>query len=88
MENYVYCGRPTIYSNPYTHIKDKKTLASFIVDSREESILKYREYFEDKIKNDPKFKQEILKLKDCNIGCFCAPQACHLDIIAEYLNNL
>ena len=40
----VYIGRGSYWGNPYTHIKDKETKASFTVKTREESISKYREY--------------------------------------------
>lgn len=84
----VYIGRGSIFGNPYTHIKDKKTKAQFIVNSRDEAIEKYEEYFYNKIKTDPLFKQEILKLKNKILGCFCKPAPCHGDIIANYLNTV
>lgn len=34
-KNYdVYIGRPSIYGNPYTHIKNKETLAEYTVLTR------------------------------------------------------
>ena len=45
-------------------------------------------YFGNKIDNDPIFKARILELKGKTLGCFCKPNSCHGDIIAEYLNNL
>jgi len=75
----VYIGRPSLFGNPYvigTHGK------------RKEVIEKYRSYFNHRIEKDPIFKEAVLKLKDKKLGCFCSPQICHGDIIAEYLNNL
>ena len=37
-DNVYLIHRPYILSNPYTHIKDKKTKAMFIVSSKEEAI--------------------------------------------------
>jgi len=58
----VYCGRPSIYGNPFEIGKD---------GNREQVIEKYREYFSNKIK-EREFKKSILSLKDKRIGCFCA----------------
>ena len=79
-----YIGRPglgltSIFGNPYRLYKD---------GSREEIIIKFRKYFYNKIAKDPEFKQKVLELKDLRLGCFCAPQQCHGDVIANYLNNL
>lgn len=52
------------------------------------TIERYKEYFGNKIDNDPIFKARILELKGKTLGCFCKPNSCHGDIIAEYLNNL
>tara|TARA_Y100000034_G_scaffold34222_1_gene41948 strand:- start:17454 stop:17693 length:240 start_codon:yes stop_codon:yes gene_type:complete len=61
-----YIGRPSIYGNPFAIGRD---------GTREEVILKYKEYFYKKIQQD-----EIL-------GCYCAPKACHGNIIADWLDN-
>jgi len=68
---------PGYFGNPY---KVEKY-------GREECIRLYREYFYDRIERDPVFKEEILKLKDKILGCFCKPLACHGDIIKEYLDG-
>jgi len=73
----VYIGRPSIYGNPFS-VKEY---------GREGCIEKYREYFYKRIKEDVKFKEEVLKLKDKVLGCFCKPLACHGDVIKEYLDN-
>ncbi len=84
----VYIGRGSIFGNPYTHIKNKNTKAEFIVNTREEAVEKYRKYFYNKINADKNFKNEVLKLKNKTLGCFCKPKACHGDIIVEYLEKL
>ena len=73
----VYIGRPSIFGNPFSVKKY----------GREGCIEKYREYFYKRIKEDVKFKEEVLKLKDKVLGCFCKPLACHGDVIKEYLDN-
>lgn len=51
------------------------------------TLIKYKEYFLNRINTDPEFKSKILALKDKTLGCFCKPHACHGDIIIKYLNN-
>ena len=74
----VYIGRPSIFCNPFKIGPD---------GGREMVIEKYKVYFLDKIENDEEFKQEVLKLKDKRLGCFCYPLDCHGDIIAEWVNS-
>ena len=75
----VYCGRPSIYSNPYK-IGEHGT--------RQDVIELYKIHFYDKIRRDEKFRTSILKLKDKVLGCWCVPLECHLEIIKEYLDTL
>ncbi len=42
-KNNFYIGRGSVVGNPFTHIKDKQTLAKYIVNSRDEAISKYEE---------------------------------------------
>ena len=84
----VYIGRGSQFGNPFTHIKDKETKAEFIVNSREEAIAKYREWFYAKIESSIIFRRAVENLRGKTLGCFCAPLACHGDIIKEYLLSL
>jgi len=55
-------------------------------ESREEVIRKYEYDFQyDKFPN--KKKSDVLKLAGKRLGCFCKPQACHGDVLADYLNS-
>ena len=90
----VYIGRPSILGNPFTHIKDRHTLAIHVVDTREESIKLYRTYFYDRISLDGVFKREVDRIYGLSINhdiylvCWCKPLSCHGDIIKEYLDGL
>lgn len=79
----VYCGRPSLLGNPFTHIKDKKTKAEFLVNTREEAVSKHKEY----ISEHSELLPMIYDLKGKTISCWCAPKLCHccnyLDIIEE-----
>jgi len=70
----VYIGRPSKWGNPFSIGKD---------GTRIEVIVKYREYLlqnEELMKSLPELKGKVL-------GCWCAPLACHGDILAELANN-
>lgn len=56
-------------------------------ESRGATLERYKTYFNNRIANDPEFKQRVLLLKDKTLGCFCKPHACHGDIIAEWLDS-
>lgn len=71
----VYIGRPTKWGNPYTIGKD---------GTREEVIIKYAEYLE----RHPELLDAAKKeLKGKILGCWCAPNPCHGDILLEVCNE-
>ena len=80
--------RGTPFGNPFTHIPKQYTKAEFQVKNRQEAIDKYREYFYDRIENEPEFLDEVLRLKDKVLGCYCSPLPCHAEIIAKFLDEL
>ena len=61
-ENNFLIHRPFIFSNPFTHIKDKKTKAKYVVSSREEAIDLYKDYFDTMLITSTKFKEERNKM--------------------------
>jgi len=76
---YEYIGRGSYWGNPYSMYGSN--------DDRAEVIRKYRYDFEfEKFAN--KKKSEAYKLMGKRLGCFCKPEACHGDILADYLNSL
>ena len=74
------CYRPSLLSNPYTHIRDRKTLASFVVKSRDEAIDRYSGYFDE-------IYERYKRGEDVYLECYCAPERCHCDIIKEKLEK-
>lgn len=81
----IYIGRGSKWGNPFTHIKYKKTLANFVVSSREESINAYREWI---TKGDGMYLlADLHELKDKVLGCFCKPKLCHGDILVELVKK-
>jgi hypothetical protein len=66
----VYIGRPSKWGNPFSIGKD---------GTRDEVIAKYLEY----VLNNDELMAELPELKGKRLGCWCAPLACHGDILAE-----
>jgi hypothetical protein len=73
----VYIGRGTPFGNPYKIGRD---------GTRDDVIEKYREHFNKKLK-DKSFRDRVKSLKGKVLGCWCKPDACHGDVIIEYLEN-
>jgi hypothetical protein len=89
----VYIGRGSIFGNPYSH--KSGTLAKFIVKNREEAILKYKEYFYNRLETDDDFLLKVGALKGKILGCYCRPTngfrgklLCHGQIIAGFLDDV
>lgn len=83
--------RGYILGNPYTHIKDKKTKAMIVVNTKEEAIRRYKKYFELSLELNPEFKEEFDRLVDACmtydevwVGCYCPlNEECHSDYIIQ-----
>lgn len=71
----IYIGRGGRYGNPF-HIGRH--------GNREEVIRKYREWIVEKPDLMEKAKVE---LKGKRLGCFCAPLACHGDVLREIVDS-
>lgn len=67
----VYIGRPGIWGNPYEIGKD---------GTREEVIAKYEAH----LLSSPELMARLPELRGKVLGCWCAPQACHGDVLAKY----
>ena len=79
----VYIGRPSIWGNPFTHIKNRTTRAKFTVNSRNEAIAKYREY----ILNNPELLSKLPELEGKRLACWCGDKKCHGEILIELINR-
>jgi Domain of unknown function (DUF4326) len=67
----VYIGRPSKWGNPFKIGKD---------GSREEVIQKYRQW----VRTNPMLMTQLAtELKGKVLGCWCKPDACHGDVLAE-----
>lgn len=66
----VYIGRPSKWGNPFAIGRD---------GTREEVIDKYRTW----LLGQPELLAALPELKGKVLGCWCAPQACHGDVLAK-----
>lgn len=81
-DNYQYIGRGSYWGNPYSmyDFSDDES------NSREDVIRMFKYDF-DNDKFVKKKKDEVYKLAGKRLGCFCKPEACHGDVLAEFLNS-
>lgn len=53
---------------------------------RKKCIALYKVYFLKRVEEDLEFRKAVLALKGKKLGCFCAPDECHGDVIKEWLD--
>lgn len=80
-EGVTMIDRDTIFGNKFILEEDGGNY------TREESIVRYREWFKKKIKKDPEFRKAVHNLTGEKLGCWCKPKPCHGDVILEYLRG-
>lgn len=86
----IMIDRTTKWGCPFTHIKDRTTLAKYVVKSRKDAINSYREWITN---GDGMYLLEDLhELKGKTLGCWCKNdkgkgKSCHGDVLVELVNN-
>lgn len=79
----VYIGRPSVWGNPFSH--QHGTKAQYRVATRDEAVAAYEKW----IRSLPELiKLARQELKGKVLACWCAPQACHGDVLARIANNI
>ena len=73
-DNAVYVGRPSVWGNPFVIGKD---------GSRAEVIEKYETW----LMSQPQLLSKLHELRGKNLVCWCAPQACHGDVLLRLANK-
>lgn len=71
----VYIGRPSKFGNPFIIGKH---------GTRDAVIMKYRRWLE---RNPEIVEAAKLELKGKVLGCWCAPNKCHGDVLLEIANE-
>lgn len=75
-ELYVYCGRPSRLGNPFVMHDEKEresVIGKFEQNLPSQDILELHQYCKSK------------NVKTLHLGCYCAPKACHCDVIKKEL---
>jgi len=86
----IYCGRPSKWGCPFTLIKDRKTKAQFICETRDELFKKYEEWLEY---GDGKYLlNDLHELKDKRLACFCKQEdgsgkRCHVEVLIKMMEK-
>lgn len=75
----VYIGRPSKWGNPFTNRPGTK--AEFILPTRAEAINAYRKWITEG--EGKHLLKDLHELKGKTLGCWCKPQSCHGDVLAE-----
>lgn len=71
----VYIGRPSKWGNPFMIGRD---------GSRDDVVRKFEMY----LRSDSVLMEAVKKeLKDKDLVCFCAPLACHGDVLSRIANE-
>jgi hypothetical protein len=70
----VYVGRPSKWGNPFV---------IGINGSRDDVVMQYRRYLE----KSPALLTDLHELKGKDLVCWCAPRACHADVLLEKANE-
>lgn len=66
----VYIGRPSKWGNPFQIGND---------GTRKQVVEKYRNW----IQTQPDLLNALPELKDKTLGCWCSPELCHGNVLAE-----
>lgn len=81
-----YIGRPSKWGNPYTHKQDGKTLAKYVVNTREDAIVAYKVWITE---GEGRYLlNDLHELKNKTLGCWCKPKSCHGDVLKELVEKL
>lgn len=70
----VYIGRPSEWGNPFVIGTD---------GNREQVVAKYKQWLWNRMNTEPEFVAKVAALHGKVLGCFCAPLACHGDVLVK-----
>lgn len=78
----VYVGRPSIWGNPFSHVKLDTISPEFQVATREEAIARYEEW----LLNQPNLMARLHFLRGKDLVCSCHPLPCHAEVLLKLAN--
>lgn len=77
----VLIDRTTIYGNPFVMQRGRK-------GERERVMQAFEGYARKRIERDPEFREAVKALLGRVLGCWCAPLACHGDVLLKLAEEL
>lgn len=80
-EDIVYIGRGSMWGNPYSHKEGTKAIHR--VATRDQAVAAYRQYLWKQMASGDITKEMLLELDGKRLACYCAPQACHGDVLVK-----
>lgn len=79
----VYIGRPSPFGNPFSHLPSS-AFAQYRVPTRDAAIREFERWLYTQPELIARVKRE---LRGKVLGCYCAPLACHGDLLARIANE-
>jgi hypothetical protein len=90
----VYMGMPYNFQDPRDiRVGDPGFLGNpFTEGTEEENLLRFKNYFLQRVKEDLSFRQSVLSVYGQNLGCVCSliheeNHECHANFVAEWINS-
>lgn len=87
-----YIGRGSVLGNPFSHLYSTED-KYFCID-REHTVNEYKTYFIQQFHENKEVRKLILEMYnllksgvDIYLKCYCAPLACHGEVIKQLLEN-
>lgn len=72
----VYIGRGSVFGNPFV-------IGGCGGRTREDVIEMYKHWLWERLKNGVFTKEMLLELDGKRLACYCAPKACHGDVLVK-----
>ena len=69
----------SVWANPFKVGKD---------GTRDEVVAKYRKYITLRLATDSNLRKKLKQLKGKHLGCWCAPCACHADVLVDLIRKM
>jgi hypothetical protein len=73
-----HTGLPGHFGNPFKLTNHTRT----------NSLRHFKNYFAQRLIHDPLWRAHLIRARNTTLVCWCAPEPCHGDILASWLNNL
>jgi len=73
-----YPTQDSVWHNPYK-VREANGM------TRQKVLALYRQYMEQRLREEPGLLESLSTLKGKRLGCWCKPEACHGDVLVELI---